>query len=120
MDYLKDVILFLFVICSNIYSQSLPSDFKLVGTAGGLSPLAVSKTITVLADGEVNFLRLNGIISPGILLDTNFSINTSQVQQIWESVQNNNYFSINTKYQDTAFQRGSLALFTITANGTTK
>ena len=120
MNYLRAVILFIIIIYGNIYSQSPPSDFKLVATTGGLSPLAVSETVTVLADGEVNFIRLNGGISLDISLDTNFSINASQVQQIWQSVQNNNYFSLNTNYQDTVIRGGSLGLFTITANGITK
>ena len=65
MKYLKTIILFIIFISYNIYSQSPPSDFKLVGTTGGLSPWTVSETITIFANGEVNFFRLNIRNFPG-------------------------------------------------------
>jgi len=113
---------FLLIIITSltVYAQSPPTDFKLIGTTGGAAPWAVSETITILANGEVNFFRHEGESSLETLLDTSFSIISSQVQQIWQSIQNSNFFSLNSNYQDSTRHDGSFALFTITANGNTK
>ena len=120
MNYSKSIILFMLLFCFNIFSQNPPPDFKLVATAAGEAPWEVTETITILANGEVNFYRHEGEGSLETLLDTSFTINVSQVQQIWQAVQNNNFFSLNSNYQDSARHDGSFALFTITANGNTK
>jgi hypothetical protein len=119
MSYLKLIISSIVLFCNNIFAQSPPSDFRLVGTTGGTAPWAVSETITILANGEANFFRFKGD-PPQILLDTSFTITASQVQQIWESIQGSNFFSLNSNYQDDTLQDGSFALFTITANAATK
>ncbi len=112
--------LILFITASfTIYAQSPPSDFKLVGTTSG-APWTASETITILANGGVNFFRHSGVESLETLLDTSFTINSSQVQQIWQAIQDNNYFSLNSNYKDSTRHDGSFVLFTITANGNTK
>ena len=116
---MKYFILFLLIYVT-IYAQNPPQDFKLVGTTGGAAPWAVSETITILANGQVHFFSSQGGSSPQILLDTNFTISTSQVEQIWQAIQNENFFSLNSDYKDDTVRGGSIALFTITANGTTK
>ena len=116
---MKYLILFLLIYVT-IYAQNPPQDFKLVGTTGGVAPWAVSETITILANGQVHFFSSQGGSSPQILLDTNFTISASQIQQIWQTIQNENFFSLNPTYKDDTIRSGSIALFTITANGTTK
>ena len=116
---MKHLILF-FVISFSIYAQNPPSDFKLIVTAGGMELWEISETITIEADGNANFYRSKGGSSPEVLLDTNFTITTEQVQQIWQSIQNENFFSLNSIYKDDTVIGGSFVVFTVTADGTTK
>ncbi|MGA9294536.1 MAG: T9SS type A sorting domain-containing protein [Ignavibacteriaceae bacterium] len=102
-----------------IYAQSPPADFKLVGTTGGAGPWSVSESITILADGTSEFVKINQAV-PEILTDTIFSIGASKAEQIWQSVQNNNFFSLSNSFKDDTIQDGSLAIITVTANGNTK
>ena len=103
-----------------LYAQNPPSDFKLVGTTGGIAPWTESETITILANGQVHFFSSKGGVSPQILLDTSFTINNAQTEKIWQAIQTENFFSLNSDYKDDTVKGGSIALFTITANGTTK
>ena len=82
----------IFFICKIIYAQNFPADFKLVGSTGGAAPWSTSETITILSNGEVNFFKYQGGNSLQILIDTNFSISSSQLQNIWQSIQSQNFF----------------------------
>ncbi len=97
MKIYKLIALLLF-LCEFIYSQNPPSDFKLVGSTGGAGPWSVTESITILADGTVEFTRINQAV-PEILTDTTFSIGTSKVEQIWQAVQNNNFFSLRNSFR---------------------
>jgi hypothetical protein len=120
MNYLYSIILYALLFCFNIFPQNPPPDFKLVGTTGGTTPWSISETITILADGQVSFYKFREGGEWDILKDTTFTIPVSNVQQIWQAIQNNNFFSLSSTYQDDTLQDGSFALFTITANSTTK
>ena len=118
MNYLRIVILFLIFIYGNIYSQNPPSDFKLVCTSGGLIPWSSYETITILANGQIEFVRIKGTQLEG-LVDTTFTISSQSMLNIWQAVQNNNFFLLNVEYTDDSTSDGSKVLFTITANGKT-
>ena len=93
--------------------------FKLVGTTGGVAPWSVSESVTISANGQVEFVKMNEY-SLKIILDTIFSINSSNVLKIWQAVQNNNFFSLDSTFQADSVNNGSFALLTIGADGTTK
>ncbi len=113
------LLFFILFIAEIIYAQNPPADFKLVATTGGTAPWSVSESITLLADGTAEYVKINGE-PPQILIDTTFNISTANLQQIWQAVQNTNFFSLNNSYLDDSVQDGSHAIFTITANGITK
>lgn len=119
MKAAKYLSILLILIPFALYAQNPPSDFKLEATTGGVSPWSVSQSVTISANGITEFVKIKGHPHQ-ILVDTSFSINSSNVQQIWTAVQNNNFFSLNSSYKDDSIKDGSFALFTITANGTTK
>ena len=119
MNFLSLFILSFVLLFNSLYGQSPPSDFKLEATTGGIAPWSTSESITILADGQAEFVRIQGS-PPQILRDTAFIISAANVQQIWQAVQNNNFFSLNNNYQDDSIRNGSIALLTITANGTAK
>ncbi len=117
---MKTKILFLFLMTHFLaFAQNLPEDFKLVLSADG-SPGTISETITILADGQANYSKFTDGNPIQILNDTNFTISKAGLQQIWQSVQNNDFFSLDSAYKDDSVFDGSTALFTITANGVTK
>ncbi len=119
MNYLKVIILGLILLCTAIYSQTPPSDFMLVCTSDGLTPWSEFETITVLANGQTNFVKSTGDQLEGII-DTTFIISSQSVQQIWQAIQNNNFFSLNDEFKDDSISDGTKVLFTITANGNIK
>ncbi len=100
-------------------AQTLPSDLKLIASCGG-APWEVTETITILADGSGHFTSFQGGSSPKFLLDTAFTLSSIQMQQIWQVIENENYFSLNSNYENDTLLDGSIALLTITANGVTK
>ena len=118
MNYLKVIILGLFLLFNNIYAQSPPSDFKLECTSEALIPWSESETITILENGQVEFVKTLGEDLSG-LIDTTFTIPSQNVQTIWQAVQNNNFFSLNSEFKDDSISDGSILLFTIIANGDT-
>ena len=112
-------LVFFLVAINFVFAQNPPADFKLEGTTGGTNPSSISESITILANGQVKFVKITGD-SYLFLVDTSFSISSSNVQQIWQAVQNNNFFSLNTNYKDDSIMDGPFALFTITANAVSK
>ncbi len=119
MNLLKTMLLGFNLLCLTLYSQSPPSDFKLDCTSAGLTPWSDFETITILANGQTNFVKSTGDQLDEII-DTTFTITSQNVQQIWQSIQNNNFFSLNDEFKDDSILDGSKVLFTITANGNTK
>jgi hypothetical protein len=117
---MKYFTLFFLVIVVAIFAQNPPQDFKLIGTTEGVAPWTESETITILANGQIHFFSSKGGSVLQILLDTNFTISSSQVQKIWQAIQSENFFSLNDNFEDDTLRDGSIALFTITANGNTK
>jgi hypothetical protein len=84
---MKYFTLFFLVIAVTIFAQNPPQDFKLIGTTEGVAPWTESETITILANGQVHFFSSKGGSVLQILLDTNFTISSSQVQKIWQAIQ---------------------------------
>ena len=115
---MKYLILF-FIISFSIYAQNPPSDFKLECATGGMEIWEMSENITILANGQGSFFSSKGGNSPQILVDTAFTLTTVQVEQIWATVQNENFFSLNSTYDNDTVVGGSYAILTITANGIT-
>ena len=109
----------LLIMSATIYAQNPPSDFKLIASTGDAIPWGAAQTITILANGDAHFTNFQNGDPPKFLLDTSFTITLNQVQQIWQEIQTENYFSLNSNYEDSTIFDGSIALFTITANGVT-
>ncbi len=109
----------LLIMSVTIYAQNPPSDFKLIASTGDAVPWGVAQTITILANGDAHFTNFQDGDPPKFLLDTSFTITLNQVQQIWQEIQTENYFSLNSNYEDSTVFDGSIALLTITANGVT-
>jgi Secretion system C-terminal sorting domain len=116
---MKRIILF-FLLNVLLHSQTVPSDFKVVCSSGSSVPWGITQTITILANGDGHFTSFQGGSDPKILLDTSFTISANQVDQIWEAVESQDYFTLNENYEDTTFEDGSIALMTVTANGVTR
>ena len=119
MNYLKLLILSVILFHINNYSQSIPFDFKITGTTSELNPGSVSESITIIFDGQTEFVKIQSYPHQ-ILVDTLFSMDTSEVEQIWQVLQDNDFFSLNDIYKDDSLQDGLKAVLTVTANGTTK
>ena len=80
----------------------------------------ISETITIEVNGQANFYSSKGGDSPEVLLDTNFTLTPEQLQKIWQSIQNENFFNLNSNYENDTVVDGPFAIFTITADGVTK
>ena len=60
MNKLKLLFPALLLFFSNCNAQTLPSDFKLIYTSGGIAPWSTSETITIFANGDIEFVRIQG------------------------------------------------------------
>jgi len=117
---LKFTLILILFSLHTLNAQTVPSDFELVCTTGGNALWEISETNTISSNGESNFFRSRGGSSLEILADDDFTLSSSEVGSIWQSVQNNNIFSLESSYQEDSMGDGSFVYLTVTANGETK
>ncbi len=105
-------VVFVFILMAAVsisFGQSPPSDLKIIGCAGGMAPWEVNVTIRIDAEGHSVYTRF---ISDAVGLQPldvrEFTLTETQVNQIWEAIQDNDFFnldvvSINGEIQDRTF-----------------
>ncbi len=119
MRLLVTLICLAFFFPKNVNAQSTPSDFNLEITTRGQESWGTSGFINISVTGQSEYIESKSI-PPQILLDTTFALNSSNVARLWQTIQDNNYFSLDSSYIADSLYGGSIALITVTANGITK
>jgi hypothetical protein len=102
-----------------IYAQSPPADFKVVASTGGLAPWDEKARLTIDNSGQAHYVRYTTANPPAVLLDTTFTVDGSNLQQLWKTIQDSSFFSINPTWADSMAHDGMYAKITVTANGVT-
>ncbi len=104
---------------SFLYAQTPPADFKFSATTGGAAPWSEMTRITVDNTGQAKFVHLRIGKSLAILAESTFTVSTAGLQQLWQTIQDSSFFTLNPSWTDTTVRGGSFARITVTANGTT-
>jgi hypothetical protein len=119
MKFLILTILSSIILCSNSFSQNIPSDFKFEATTAGTAPWSDMEVVNILANGQVEFTMTQNS-PPQIIIDTTFNLDSAGIQGVWQTLQMYSFFSLDTSYIDSSVKDGSIALLNLTANGNTK
>jgi len=123
MKILKFVfkVLYLLIIAANFkMAFCQPSDLLISATAGGEEPTSIIRTINISANGEGlygSYIPLQFTQPP--LEEINFALTQSQLQQIWQAIQNNNFFNLSGEYSNPGVYSRTFARLKIRANGQT-
>ena len=119
MKYLILLLLCLVLLVGSTFAQNPPADFNLQATTAGTRPWSDMEIANINAGGQVEFIMTKGS-PPQTITDTSYNINTYKVWQLWQTLQDYYFFSLDSNLIDTAIKGGSLAIITLTANGKTK
>lgn len=98
-------------------AQTVPADFVLTATAGGLAPWSRSATITVGSHGEAAYTLCPTGRIDSVIAESTFTVSPSTVQQLWQALQDSGFFNLNSPAPDSSLADGSFALVGVTANG---
>jgi hypothetical protein len=99
------------------YAQPPPADFNFSASAGGLAPWSETETITIDSIGNGTYARYKTGGPGPVIADSTFTLTMENIQQVWQSIQLNSFFTLDDGYADTTFQDGSFAEITVKANG---
>lgn len=99
---------------------SVPGDLDIIGNVASLEPWGEATVVRISASGEGYFARSN----PGDLTQPpagvlNFTLSQAQMNQLWQSIQANNFFSLDPEYTRPDMSGRNFARLAITANGQT-
>jgi hypothetical protein len=113
-----NAVLVLFMSIGTIaHAQQTPSDFVLTATAGGVAPWSQAATFTLDSRGQATYTRyMIGGLTP-VPADTTFTVSPVTVQQLWQAIQDSNFFGLDTSIADSTVDDGSFAEVAVTANG---
>ncbi|MGD8780558.1 MAG: T9SS type A sorting domain-containing protein [Ignavibacteria bacterium] len=118
----KTVISFLlFASFSLIFGQNnIPEDFDILAVAGGTSPWTENAVLHITANGQSEYVRfIPGDVGEPPLEEKDFTLSASELDQIWQSIQNNDFFNLATDYSDSLVTGTTFARLTVRANGIT-
>jgi hypothetical protein len=117
--FLYAVALAAMVPSSPLHAQSPPADFKFSATTGGVAPWEEKVSITIDNTGQATYIRFSTSGPPTILAESTFTVSASGLQQLWKTIQDSSFFSLNSDWIDTTAQDGMFAKVSVTANGAT-
>ncbi len=98
-------------------SQSLPPDFALSATSGGLAPWDQKTKITIAHTGQATFIRYIAGGSPSTLAETTFTVAGTDLQRLWTTIQDSSFFLLPPTWVDTTVHDGMFACVSVIANG---
>jgi len=101
-------------------STSAPSDFELLATAGGIAPWESKSKLEINSDGEAKYYSMDPIESGTWNLVDEFTLTSTQLDEIWDELIANDFFNMDDNYEDTKWKGGSYAELTVTGDGETK
>jgi hypothetical protein len=97
-------------------AQPPPPDFFFRVSAGGLAPWTSTSTLTIDSVGHSRYIRHSSTSSSAPEADTSFTLPPSALQQLWQSILNQNFATIADLPPDTLFQDGGFLKVSVRAN----
>jgi len=100
-----------------VSSQTLPVDFKVIASAGGMMPGSEVSVLFIQPDGASSFTRyISNDPKSDPVEYKEFTLTTGQMEKIWKIIQDNGFFSLKNDYNDTTVIDGTYASIELTAN----
>ena len=97
----------------------VPPDLEVIGIAGSTAIDDTNDVVRILANGQGTFERFVSGQAAGSTIDSSgFTLTPTQVQQLWDAIQVNGFFSLAESYQDSTVGDRTFAQLLVTANAT--
>lgn len=101
-------------------SAAVPPDFELQATSGSLGPDEENRTIRVASDGSGIYERyIPSAVGEPPLEQQNFSLSSAELDQLWQAVQDHDFFNLAAEHSNPAVGDRTYARLLVRANGTT-
>ncbi len=99
----KKIILMIFSLSWAYFSGAqTPSNLEIIATSGGLEPGSEASVVHIQSDGSGTYTRYlpeDPVADP--LENQTFTLTSQQLLDIYNAIQNNNFFSLDDEYTDT-------------------
>lgn len=103
----------------NAMQKSYPDDLNIIGSSGSLLPGANNYSLEIHSSGKCRFIRYRPSEIGPPLEDTTFTIGVEQLDLLWKTILQYNFFSLKSRYATGEIVDGAFASLTITAGGRT-
>lgn len=120
LSHLFQITLGLLLVLTAIpaWGQDVPTDLEVIATAGGLGPDAEYATVRITTDGQGTYHRFqSGDLTSPTLESSTFALNTAEVEQLWQAIQDGDFFNLEAEYAAEDIVDRTYAELNITANG---
>jgi hypothetical protein len=111
---------FLMSAVSISFGQSPPSDLKIIGCAGGVVPWEINVVIRIDAEGHGVYTQSipDSLLSPPLNVQE-FNLTENQLNQIWEAIQDNDFFNLDMVSINEDIEGRTFAWLLVIADGDT-
>jgi len=101
--------------------MAVPTDLKIICNAGGGEMWEEHRLLQITADGKGSYMRYlpSEVVDPPLEENT-FTLSQVQVAEIWNAIETNSFFYLDSANVDSSIIGGSSIRFSILANGITK
>ena len=99
------------------HGQGHPPDLKVTGAAGSLFPDGPFATVQIGADGQGIYSAYSSSALTAIDESEGFTLSDGQLDQLWQVIENADFFLIEPERHAEFFADGSFAWLTVQANG---
>lgn len=98
-----------------------PQDFDFLGVTGGFHPKTILMKLHINSDGEATYSKLypEDRSTGEWTVISQFDFTEEEMDQIWDAITSNEFFNLQSFYQDTNVRDGTYAEVTITGGGKT-
>ncbi len=110
-------LLFLFLLPLSQILAQIPDDLLILANSGGSMPGTQNYSLRILANGECTYtIFYPEQIDQAPISKLTVTLDTSQLQNIWDAIQNNDFFNLTSKFKSEAFHDRTFARLLIRAN----
>ena len=101
-------------VCAN---GAVPPDLEIIADAGGLVPDGENVNIRISADGSARYTRyIPSTIGDPPIEENSFQLTPQQLEQLWQSIQDNDFFNLAPEHNAPATDDGAYVHLIVRAN----
>ena len=93
----------------------LPDKFIIQASSGGVAPWTEHTLLHIYTNGNADYIRYipNDMTAPP-LKETKFSLTSSHINELWQIIETNNFFSLDSLYVDENVKDGFRYILSVT------